>query len=587
MESQYITMRDGVQLAVDVYLPWEDSENTVDACPTIVHLTRYYRRFSVYWPFSLLLGDHMNMRSIKYIEKFVPEGYVWVTVDVRGTGASYGNRPIDFSDPEIEDYKEIFKWVSEQEWCDGNIGSTGISYDGMASVVLASVSQEVDIDAKVKAIAPICSPMDLYRDLGAPGGIISPGFLKDYTKYTTALEQGKLADILDLKLPFYVKALFKMMKGVSPVTDDDQGWKSVSEALVDHQQNWDMWKFVQQYDQLTTDSTIYDQYTIMDLGPLAHLKNLKDKVSVYAFGAYYDTKSVESALRIQDATNGKLTIGPWTHGGRRNSDPYSETTTTCFDLFSELVRFFDHHLKGKMNGIETEADIHYFTIGSAQWKPAGNWPPAHEKKVLNFDRGNKLTESEVSYEVEFDQHEVFLQSKTVEISRWNLIYHVFAPIQYPDRAKEDEKLLYFETNKLEQNLTITGTIQLEFYVEVSNKHADFFVYIGDVDQEGSSIYVTEGQLRAEFRKPHGSEYQHTFLMEDYQEINDREIMKINIALIDISWMFVEGHSIRVSIAGSDTDNFEVRDELARFWKVYRGKDYQSKLILPVESKHIF
>jgi uncharacterized protein len=59
----------------------------------------------VWW--NPLRGDHFNVRSLRYVNRFVPSGYAWVTVDVRGTGASGGFRPVDFSPVEVADYPEV------------------------------------------------------------------------------------------------------------------------------------------------------------------------------------------------------------------------------------------------------------------------------------------------------------------------------------------------------------------------------------------------------------------------------------------------------------------------------------------------
>lgn len=55
-----------------------------------------------------------------------------MTVDSRGTGASFGSRPIDFAPSEIHDLSGIHDWVKKQFWSNGKIAAGGFSYDGMA-----------------------------------------------------------------------------------------------------------------------------------------------------------------------------------------------------------------------------------------------------------------------------------------------------------------------------------------------------------------------------------------------------------------------------------------------------------------------
>ena len=107
--SLYVPMSDGVGLAVDIFLPngWGTTNlqqwklGGAEPLPTFLHLTRYHRSNKRSWltRFFFLFGDPpsdvLSVRSLHYINMFVPSGYAFVTVDVRGTGASFGSRPLD------------------------------------------------------------------------------------------------------------------------------------------------------------------------------------------------------------------------------------------------------------------------------------------------------------------------------------------------------------------------------------------------------------------------------------------------------------------------------------------------------------
>jgi predicted acyl esterase len=92
----------------------------------MLHLTRYGRNTKVKWPFSLVMGLNMNLRTMKFVDAFVTQPawtnmnrhngtaaaagtaaqeYAWVTVDVRGTGTSFGRREVDLSVREVTDYQ--------------------------------------------------------------------------------------------------------------------------------------------------------------------------------------------------------------------------------------------------------------------------------------------------------------------------------------------------------------------------------------------------------------------------------------------------------------------------------------------------
>ncbi|MER9350495.1 CocE/NonD family hydrolase [Mesorhizobium sp. M0227] len=79
VESTYVTMRDGVKLALDVSRPLDKDPST--GLDTILIMTRYWRGIK---------GRPSNHLA----DQFVPHGYAVVVGDVRGTGASFGVWPL-------------------------------------------------------------------------------------------------------------------------------------------------------------------------------------------------------------------------------------------------------------------------------------------------------------------------------------------------------------------------------------------------------------------------------------------------------------------------------------------------------------
>ena len=127
--SRYLDMRDGVKLAIDVYLPGRTSAAMTR--PTILHQTRYYRRTLCRWPFEPLMAHRDLM--MKLFRRFSAAGYAIVNVDVRGTGASYGSRQMELSPQEVKDGAEVVDWIVRQPWSDGQVATMGVSYTGMAA----------------------------------------------------------------------------------------------------------------------------------------------------------------------------------------------------------------------------------------------------------------------------------------------------------------------------------------------------------------------------------------------------------------------------------------------------------------------
>ncbi len=142
-------MRDGVRLAVDVYLP-EGLEPGLKV-PAILHQTSYHRSHTFRWPLSLVLD-----RPDPLMELFVTRGYAWIDVDARGSGASFGTRPMPWSPDEVRDGADIVNWIIGQPWSNGLVGATGVSYAGTAAEMLL-----VNRHPAVKAIAPRFSLYDV------------------------------------------------------------------------------------------------------------------------------------------------------------------------------------------------------------------------------------------------------------------------------------------------------------------------------------------------------------------------------------------------------------------------------------------
>ncbi|MCB0636076.1 MAG: hypothetical protein KDC54_05640, partial [Lewinella sp.] len=91
-ESFYVPAVDGTQLAVDVYFPGGEAGKPL---PALLELTRYWRSME-----DPATGEPIP--SLRTIDSFfLQHDYILVKVDVRGTGASYGRRPGEYTPVEV------------------------------------------------------------------------------------------------------------------------------------------------------------------------------------------------------------------------------------------------------------------------------------------------------------------------------------------------------------------------------------------------------------------------------------------------------------------------------------------------------
>jgi predicted acyl esterase len=100
-------------------------------------------------------------------ERFVPDGYALVRVDVRGTGRSPGFMNL-LSERETLDLYHCIEWAGQQSWSNGRVGLSGVSYLAMNQWQVAALQPP--------HLAAICvweGCSDYYREFTRHGGILS------------------------------------------------------------------------------------------------------------------------------------------------------------------------------------------------------------------------------------------------------------------------------------------------------------------------------------------------------------------------------------------------------------------------------
>ena len=103
-------------------------------------------------------------------ERWVPDGFVVIQIDSRGTGMSPGY--IDpFGPMETRDYFEAIEWAAHESWSSGKVGLIGVSYLAMKQWQVAALRPP-----HLSAMVPWEGASDFNRDSGRHGGIFSNGF---------------------------------------------------------------------------------------------------------------------------------------------------------------------------------------------------------------------------------------------------------------------------------------------------------------------------------------------------------------------------------------------------------------------------
>jgi uncharacterized protein len=579
--SEYLVMRDGIKLATDIFLP--KKLETDKQIPAILFLTRYVRSFETKFPFSLLSKTLFGQITKKEIEFFTSYGYAVIVVDVRGTGASFGTRHMEFSPEEVEDGREIVDWIIAQSWSNKKVGSTGISYLGTTAEMLL-----VNRHPNVRACIPRSSIFDLYNDIAFPGGVRHGKFIEVWRDTTLSLDKNNLK---------YIGAVANMViKHPKPVKADQKAshYKTAHEQ---HQQNFDIFSGMYK---ITFRNDIHP-----DLGrsinefSVHHYKDNIEKsgTPIYRIGGWYDGALANSAIKgyLSTKNSVKLLVGPWDHGPAQYISPFVYSNKKTFSVWTEMLRFFDFHLKEIDNGIMDEPPVTYYAMGKEQWRHVYEWMPHDSKyKTLYCSSDNKLVEKTKDKTEGCLHYSIDPHFGTGGGARWNSLtikYRYKRRIAYNDWTKRTKHLLHFTSEPLTRNMELTGHASAEIYLSSDAKDVQLFVYISSVDKSGKATHITEGQFRGIHRKesakkppvPYFAPY-HTFNKEDALEWVPNKVEKIHFELIPTSHLIPKGHSIRISIAGADADHFDSIDDAAcnpSSLQLFCTNEFPSQVHLPL------
>lgn len=586
--SLYLNMADKTRIAVDIWFPPQlKAEQKV---PTLIIGTRYGRSYNTGFLYKVLaaFGKVSLDVNLRYdVGLFNKMNYAVMRVDARGSGASSGYRPLEWSNKEITDYSEIMDWIIEQPWSNGKIGSYGVSYDGNSAELLTTTKHPA-----LKAVAPLYSYYDPYLDLIRPGGVFNHWFLEQWSDITYRLDSNTMCR------GSAVNCWWRSMisDGIRPVDADKDGRKRAQHyAQRNNPKVYDSIKDVDFRDiEYGQSGQFFDDRSPYRLA--ADIESSQIPMNVWV--GWFDSATVDGALgRYQTLSNPQeLVIAPFTHGGKHDTDPYlphdKPVSPSMDKQYQALVEFFDPLLKDKQRDKKPEKKISYYTMGENAWKTSKQWPPAGiVSKSYFFDAGGTLGETPPRYSEGKMTYKVDYTATSGNKSRWHTING--PDVIYPDRSQQDEKLLVYTSSPLDNDIEITGTPVVHLYLSSTEEDGALHIYLEDLAPDGRVTYLTEGTLRLKNRKlieqqdmpytrPGPSR---SFLKRDAMPLNPGEVENIPVSLFTISALVKKGHRIRISIAGFDGSVFKRYPEKATpEYSIYSNQIHSSYVELPMKDR---
>ncbi|HUT52390.1 MAG TPA: CocE/NonD family hydrolase [bacterium] len=549
--SQYVPMRDGVRLAVDVFLPSDGPERA--SFPVILQYTPYQRAMIDLKPNPLkkalmkgllgVSGPIIDISGNENVKLWLSHGYACVAADIRGSGASFGWKA-DLMPLIGLDGRDLVNWIADQPWCDGNVGMYGLSYLAYSQFVTAANHPKA-----LKCILPWGSPFEPFTEGTYPGGIYSQDFTDFYSSTTYAFNMNYY------RLPLARILLTGQLRGISlpaaPVKDEDGDGDLLDEIPVDSNHNGSFLdelyppqypdhKFrynnfyynatmehyrgniilqsasartffldvnlMEMFPGRTLPGFTADTLTVYDLGPAGETKRIMESgIPVYNWGGWFDALvrgTTEWYATLADTNPSKLLILPAYHAGPGPFAKYLGLDPKQYQkgLMDEALRYFDHYLKGVANGIETEPPVTIYVMNGEGWRSENEWPLAREQHTdFYFAAGNRLAaqagpDGGDPYQCDFTHDARFGKNQG---NRW-VGLGGRTPSGLPIRTGLERQCLSYTGEPLDHDLEVTGHPLVNLWVSSSADDGDFFVYLEDVDEKGVALLVSEGQLRSGF-----------------------------------------------------------------------------------------
>ena len=561
--SQYLTMRDGVRIAIDIIRPAKRGKLTEERLPVIWSHDRYRRA-------SLRDGKVDSGADSPLFQSFIRYGYILADADVRGSGASFGTWTGIFTPEESRDAYEITEWLASQSWCDGNVGMFGASYLGVTQLMAASTRPP-----HLKAIFPVVALFDLYG-IAFHNGVCFDDFIRTWSDLTMELD----------KTP-----------GVAPVDGADSE-ALLKAALEEHAGNRRLidiimpLRFRDSRDE-TTGARLY-----YDWQPAGFVKEISASgIPMYVWGGWFDSFTKDCILIFRNfAAPKKLVMGSWSHSPRDPEIAREEYTL----VITEALRWFDRWLKGIQNGIMAEPAVHYHLMKAPkqnEWRTAEEWPVRDAVGIPYYFGGGPsgsvaslndgvLDTAPRPGDAGGDEYRIDYSTTSGKTSRWDNA--VGGGFGYADMAENDRKGLTYTTTPLAEDLNVTGHPVVHLWASSTAEDGDFFVYLEEVDGQGVSQYVSEGAVKASHRALSEPYYDnlglpfHRSHAEDAQPLKPGQPVEFVFDLQPTSNLFEAGNRVRVTVVGADADNATPSSQdPPPTVSVYRKKKMASYVNLPV------
>lgn len=536
-KSRYnIEMRDGTELHTIVYAPKDDTSEF----PILIRRTPYSCR-----PYD----DNVVPEQIISNPHMQKEGFIFVCQDVRGRWMSEGDyttmTPNQADENKIDESSDTYDTV---EWLinnipnnNGKVGQWGISYPGFYTTAALP-----DAHPAMAASSPQAPIADFFFDDFHHNGAYTLGYW--YVTPLFGIQHEGPADTSWYDFPdTFTQDGYLFYSNLTPLSKADQYYGEDNffwQELVSHPN----------YDEFWQSRNI-----------LPHLNDISHPVMTV--GGWFDAEDLYGPLNtyktIEENNPGiknTIVMGPWSHGQWASSNPHQSVGDIYFgEGISEFYKkeieypFFMTYLKGAE--MEKLPEAYMYDTGLGEWSTFEQWPPANSEKINWYFQGDGSLKNEMPRESgnRFTEYESDISNPVPYREEKEL---VFIPRDYMTSdqrfAARRPDVTTFETEVLEENVTLAGDLMANLYVSTTGTASDFFVKLIDVYPPSvpETEHTPEGVELDNYHQLVRSEAMRGRFRESFEEpvpFEPNEITQVEFPLQDVYHTFKKGHKIQVQI----------------------------------------
>jgi uncharacterized protein len=457
-----IPMRDGVKLFTAIYTP----KDLGRSYPILLQRTPY----SV-WPYGVeAFPPHLGPCAL-----FQEEGFIFVYQDVRGRMMSEGDfvnmrpqRAVSGAaiDESTDTYDTIDWLVKHATGNNGRVGQWGISYPGFYTAVGMLSGHPA-----LKAASPQAPITDWFQgdDFHRNGAL----WLPHAFNFMVGFGKPRPAPTKEWPAPFThgTSDGYEWFLRLGPMANTRQYTQDVA--------FWNEMLAHPDYDAF---------WQARNLRP--QLKEVKP--AVLTVGGWFDAENLYGSLQVfqsvsrqSPATDNRMVMGPWFHGGWERSKgdhlgpvQFGDDPSGWF-MNKVLFPFFMHHLKDAKDPGLAKATV--FETGANRWRQFDAWPPKPTKDAKLYLQANgKLSFAPPSPDGGTDSFisdpakpVPFIEQIAIGMPR----EYMTADQRFAGRRPD---VLVYQTEPLKEDLTCAGPLRPELFVATTGTDADWVVKLIDV-----------------------------------------------------------------------------------------------------------